>query len=402
MRKLAYIVEIESCEPVPDSDRLSVATMVGKGWQVVVGRDEFKPGDLCVYFEIDSYLPADDERYAFLRDRCLRKFVSKSGQLLDQGLRIKTVKLRGVLSQGLLMPIAAFVGSNRELQVSVRPADDDPTHDGMSVVTVGYSKRSDDGAAVDETVSTGCDLTALLRVRHFDEIQEALRPVDISATGGDTLAPFPSDYIPKTDEERVQNLGDWFSSMKGRLWEVTVKADGSSCTMFYAPGVDPEHPFGVCSRNRRIKPEDNNGTVPVMWQLAAKYGVERALREHHEQTGAEWAVQGEAVGPGIQSCRNRETQHEFKVFRIWDIGAQRFVAPAERRRFCERYGIPHVEVLAEAMDVFQEYPDVDSLLAFAEGKTAAGHEREGLVFKTVDEPFLSFKAVSNRYLLKQG
>ena len=109
-RKLASIVEIESCDPIPDTERLSVATMKGKGWKVVTGRDEFHRGDLAVYFEIDSYLPSGDERYAFLKDRCLKRFVSKSGNVLREGIRIKTIKLRGVISQGLLMPLSAFVG----------------------------------------------------------------------------------------------------------------------------------------------------------------------------------------------------------------------------------------------------------------------------------------------------
>ena len=108
MRKLATIVEIATCDPIPNTDRLSVATMKGKGWQVVVGRNEFKPGDICVYFEIDSFLDPNDERYAFLRDRCLRRFVSKGGNVLREGLKIKTIKLRGVISQGLLMPLAKF------------------------------------------------------------------------------------------------------------------------------------------------------------------------------------------------------------------------------------------------------------------------------------------------------
>ena len=110
-RKLASIVEIESCDPIPDTERLSVATMKGKGWKVVTGRDEFHSGDLAVYFEIDSYLPSEDERYAFLKDRCLKRFVSKSGNVLREGIRIKTIKLRGVISQGLLMPLSAFVHS---------------------------------------------------------------------------------------------------------------------------------------------------------------------------------------------------------------------------------------------------------------------------------------------------
>ena len=93
MRKLASIAEIASCDPIPDTERLSVATMAGKGWRVVTGRDEFRPGDLAVYFEIDSYLPPDDARYAFLHERCLKRFVSKGGGVLCASLEITHVQV---------------------------------------------------------------------------------------------------------------------------------------------------------------------------------------------------------------------------------------------------------------------------------------------------------------------
>ena len=108
MRKLVSIVTIATAEPIADSDRLDVVTMKGQGWRVVAGRGEFKPGDTAVYFEIDSALPADDERYAFLRDRCLRSWTDKHGRVLMQAIRIRTVKLRGVISQGLVMPVSLF------------------------------------------------------------------------------------------------------------------------------------------------------------------------------------------------------------------------------------------------------------------------------------------------------
>ena len=136
-RKLASIVTIASCDPIPDSDNLSVTRMAGKGWNVVTQRDEFKPGDMAVFFEIDSYLPADDPRYEFLKKRCLKKFVSKSGQTLKEGIRIRTCKLRGVISQGLLMPIAG-----------------------------NFPELCD---AVD-----GQDVTEKLKVEHYDEVAEAL------------------------------------------------------------------------------------------------------------------------------------------------------------------------------------------------------------------------------------
>ena len=363
-RKLASVVEIASCGPIPETERLSVAKMVGKGWQVVVGRDEFKPGDKCVYFEIDSFIDPKDERFAFLRDRCLRKIVSKSGAVLREGLKIKTIKLRGVVSQGLIMPIDKF------------PEIAD--------------------------ANVGDDVTEALNVEHYDEVAEQLRPLTGSAMSGDAMGPFPS-MIPKTDEERIQNLGDWFQTMKGRVWQVTQKHDGTSCTIAYSPTIDQENPEIVCSRNQRLKPVDANGVVPVYWQMANKYKIIDRLRELYENSGRheEIAIQGEIVGPGINSDHNRENEHLFYAFRAWRIPEQRFFIPSHLVDLCKTMGIPHVNVIKEKFGFFDEITTMEDALAFADGKTPEGHAREGVVCKTVDDgPYASFKIVSNKYLLK--
>ena len=94
-------------------------------------------------------------------------------------------------------------------------------------------------------------------------------------------------------------------------------------------------------------------------------------------------------------------ERSFRVFRVWDIENQCYVPSSERVALCEKLGIPHVPVIAAAMDVFSELPDVDAVLRYTEGVTENGHEREGLVFKEVNTSYpRSFKAVSNRYLLK--
>ena len=359
-RKLASVVRIATCDPIPDTDKLSVATMEGKGWKVVTGRDEYKAGDLAVYFEIDSYLPVDDDRYAFLKERCLRKFMSKSGTLLKQGLKIKTIKLRGVVSQGLLIPMSAYPELSGKFNV-------------------------------------GDDLTEVLNVEHYDEVKDALAPQTGVSIPFDSYGQFPSEFIPKTDEERIQNLGDYFTKMKGRTFEITAKFDSSSCTMIYAPKTFPDRPFRVCSRNQDLKP---NGCP--MWSIAEKQMVKEALLSMYEDTGHEFALQGELVGPGVNSNRDMYTEHDWYVFRIWDITDQKFVEPDERRSMCHDYGIKHVQVIGTHVDVFDKFLTEEDLLKFAEGKTERGHEREGLVFKADDgkEPFVSFKAVSNRYLLK--
>lgn len=384
-RKLASIVEIETCNPIPDTERLSVATMKGKGWKVVTARDEFKPGDLACYFEIDSFLPADDERYTFLRDRCFRKFVSKGGNVLREGIRIKTIKLRGVISQGLLMPIDKFP--------EIKERMPDEYHINLS---------DDDNCISPELESLiGANVTKLLKVEHYDEVKEQLQPAMGNPISADAMGRFPSSWIPRTDEERLQNLGDWFEKMKGRRWQVSVKHDGTSCTIAFSPTIDFEEPNIVCSRNLRLKRETTNGTIPIYWQMAEKYGILNKLSEL-QLAGEEYAVQGEVVGPGINGDRNKEMEYQFRCFRIWDIKGQKYLNPNETFRLCKELDIPHVQVIETDFPFFDRIATMDEALKFAEGKTAEGNDREGVVLKTIDDgDYASFKIVSNRYLMKQ-
>ena len=190
---------------IPWSDTLSVASMQGKGWQVVIGRDSLKPGDRAVYFEIDSALPPTDARFDFLKEKCLKTW-SFNGEVLKQTIRIKTMKIRGVVSQGLLMPLIEFP----ELA----------------------------------TLPDGEDVSARLGVEHYDEVAAPFRAFDGTLrVSGDALGEFP-ELIPKTDEERIQNLTDCFETMKGKLFEVTSKDDGCSMTVYFSPSHFPDAPEG--------------------------------------------------------------------------------------------------------------------------------------------------------------
>lgn len=415
MRKLAYIAEVSSVEPIEGADRLEQVMLKGHGWKIVTAKGDFSVGDLGVMFEIDSYLPIEDERYAFLKERCLKRFVSKSGNVLREGIRIKTCKLRGVVSQGLLMPLSAFVGKEILVENNLAEPKDVVAEDGKPVTkeeldgvyisTLYYLKDiTEEGGAptiqkVD--VGVGSDLTELLHVEHYDEVKEQLQPQTGSAISGDAMGRFPSDFIPKTDEERIQNLGDWFGSMKGRKWQVSCKHDGTSCTIAYSPKIDFEEPAIVCSRNLRLKRATASGTVPIYWQMALKYNILGKLAEALVG-GMEYAIQGEIVGPGINGDRNRETETTFKCFRIYDIANQKFLNPNETVAFCKEFDIPHVDIIATDFPFFDEITTMDDALKFAEGKTKEGNEREGVVCKTCDDgQYASFKIVSNKYLMKQ-
>lgn len=433
-RKLASVVEIGELLPIEGADKIEVAIPKGKGWKVVVGKGDFSVGDLAVFFEIDSYLPADDERYAFLRDRCLRRFVSKSGNVLREGLKIKTIKLRGVISQGLLMPLDKFP----EILARVRDFKPEYVREGCisDAELVGkvflvetaeeYNARKDkedsDYCAENPGIPppprmpyttdaeedyevwrhyccplVGADVTKVLRVEHYDEVKEQLQPETGSPISADAKGNFPTDYCPKTDEIRLQACTDYFETQKGKLFEVTEKRDGSSISFGYCPLIDAEEPFMVCSRNLRLKQVKADGTVPMMWKLVQDSGFEEKCK-----TVPNLMFQAEFCGCGVNKNRDKLNRYTIEVFRIYDVAKQEFVEAGERKVLCDRLQIPHVPIIEARMDVFNRFHTIDEILPFADGKTARGNPREGLVFKEVGTTHpCTFKVVSNRYLLSE-
>ena len=202
---------------------------------------------------------------------------------------------------------------------------------------------------------------------------------------------FPS-RIPKTDQERVQNLSVELEEWKAAklTWEVTEKLDGSSMTVYMIDGE-----VGVCSRNLDLKPNPDNS----LWATAYKNEIDVKLI----QSLSNLAIQGELVGNGIQGNMYKMRDQEFYVYDIYDIDAGRYFTPAERVAYCKAWDIKHVPVFKS--DFMLSTETVADLLQMAEGKsvmgTIAGPEREGLVYKC-NERQVSFKAISNRFLLKSG
>lgn len=340
MRKLATIRKIEAISPIPNADAIEVAH-VG-GWCVVVKKDEFKVNDLAVYLEIDSWVPHD-----------LAPFLSKGVEPREfngvKGERLRTVKLRGQISQGLL------------LSLSVLPH------------ALGFDY------ATDKTVGED--------VSHWLGIQKYEAPVP-AQLAGEVRGMFPTK-IPKTDQERIQNLTveleEWRAA--GLSWEVTEKLDGTSMTV-YTDGDDE----GVCSRNLNLKETQSNS----LWRAANRAQLVEKLRS----TGRNLALQGELVGEGVQGNRYKIRGQEFYLYDIYDIDRGRYLQPRERRLLARTLDIAHVPVLTEAEVL--EVCTVEHILKWAEGvATQGGMEREGIVFKC-NEREVSFKAISNKFLLKGG
>lgn len=350
MRKLATIRRIDDIRPIPDADAIMCA-VIG-GWTVVIRKDEFKVGDLAVYLEIDSWVPHD-----------LAPFLSKGKEPREyegvKGERLRTIRLRGQLSQGLLLPI---------------------THD----IEVGWSHTffNFEGA---RPLEEGDDVSAVLGILKW----EAPIPAELA---GNVAGVFPS-FIPKTDQERIQNLTSEFYkswTLNPLRWEVTEKLDGSSVTIFHTAEGD----FGVCSRNWELLESESNS----LWKVARDNDLESKLRD----LGLAIALQGELIGPGIQGNRYQLKKHEFHLFDAYNIADKRYLNTYERHSLADKLGIKHVPLLE--IRKFTTEDTVPGLLLEAENKSklCATAEREGLVFKCIDDPSLSFKAISNKFLLKGG
>ena len=341
-RKLASVVRLAQVEPLAAAPGLCRVSLEGRGWQVVVPEGVFAPGDRALYCEIDSVLPLTDVRFArFAQD------APASWRKGDGLLVVRSARLSGQLSQGALLPLGVFP-ELAELEI-------------------------------------GADVTARLGV--------TLERTDGAPAAAEWRGAFPG-FIPRTDEERIQNRLDLFRTMRGRFFEVTEKLDGASMTVFYSRLFQSGSPFRVCSRNRDLRATEES----PYWKVARKYDLCTKLRTW----ARELAFQGELVGPGINGNRGGLPALEWRVFRIWDIARACFLETTERRALCRRLGIPHVPVVDAACPVFDRYPTLATLLAHVDGVGASGAAREGLVFKEAGTTCpVSFKAVGNRYLLGQ-
>jgi RNA ligase (TIGR02306 family) len=342
-RKLATIRKIDSIDPIEGADAIEVAT-VG-GWKVVVKKGEYSVDDLAVYLEIDSWVPT-----------ALAPFLTKAGNSPKvfegvEGERLRTIKLRGQLSQGLLLPYL--------------------------VLEVEYEGNTGIG-----DWREGDDVTEALGILKWE------KPIP-AQLAGQVRGNFPS-LVPKTDQERVQNLVKEFNNeFQEDTWSVTEKLDGSSCTMY----LDDEDVFHVCSRNLDLKEDENNS----FWKVARKYDVEGIMRRNSMKG---MAIQGEMIGEGIQGNQYKVVL-DFYVYDMYNTHTGQYILPVQLKAACERIGLKHVPILAESITLVGS--SVSSVLADAEGKSQLnGSEREGIVFKSNSVHNRSFKAISNKWLLKTG
>lgn len=344
MRKLASIQRVVAVEPIEGADKIEKIRVLG--WQLVAKRGEFAAGDLCVYFEIDSVLP-DTEQFAFLW--------SKPGEVIPRpgSWKLRSKRMRGVLSQGLALP--------------------------LSVLPAGCDEHE------------GADVTAALGVSKWEPA--------IASSAREIAGAFPTHLFPKTDELRVQSVPEILEELRGVDCYAAVKMDGQSLTIAKVADDSGERLL-VCTRNYSLKDLPDS----PHWEVARRLSMADMLP-------AGFAVQGEFCGPAIQSNRLGLRDKAFYAFQVFDIAKQRYLDYDDFVQFCSTRNIPTVPVeWRGALNL-----DLAGVLAQADGTYPSGHPREGLVIRPTVErisPVLSaycgsparasFKVISNAYLLKIG
>jgi RNA ligase (TIGR02306 family) len=331
-RKLASVVKIVDIQPIVGADAIVVASV--KGWKVVVKVNEYKVGDLAVYYEIDSFLPIRPQ-FEFLRKSSYKRMGS------SEGFRLKTIRLRGQISQGLLTPIPEGISNPKE----------------------------------------GDDLTEALDIVKYE-------PPIPAQLAGKIKGTFPS-FIPKTDEIRIQNFESevGFSPVGERAY-VTEKLDGTSFTCYFNNGV-----FGVCGRNWELSETSDNS----LWRMANVLQLKEKMTKH----GKNIALQGELIGAGINGNLYGLSDHKLYFFTGYDIdkGRRMFFDELEWVLFgLQLQMVPLLEKYGFVIP--NESNIVDYMLKYAEGKSVLNMEvdREGVVVRGLEREF-SFKAISNTYLL---
>ncbi len=336
-RKLASIQVIADIRPIEGADAIEVARI--NNWDVVVAKNVgHKVGDHVVYCEIDSFLPVREE-FEFLRKSSFKRMGDQ------EGFRLKTIRLRGQVSQGLILPISIF---------------------------------GDFGW----TAYEGLDVTERLGIVKYE-------PPIPAELAGKVRGNFPG-FLRKTDEERVQNLTKDYTKWaeEGLDFYVTEKLDGSSATFYLNGDV-----FGVCSRNLDLEETEGN----TFWKVARELKLEEKLREN----GRNLAIQGELIGEGIQGNPYKIKGHTVRFFNAFDIDSQTYYGlPMFLALFEHQFKLEIVPLLT---NLTMKLPQtIDECLAFADGKSVLNDrfDREGVVFRTMDRT-VSFKAISNTFLLKE-
>src|SRR5260370_21127620 len=309
MRQLATIQIIKSLSPIPNADSIEKAEVLG--WEVVVKKNDFKVGDKVCFCEIDSVLP-DLPVFEFLRSK---KF------------RIKTCKLRGCVSQGIVFPLSTIKAVCPTFNINCNIGDD--VTDVLKII------KYDPEASLDIAEAQPKNSWILNKISFLKWKLFGIKPVSKGA--------FPTHLVTKTDEIRVQKMGSELEKREGQLVYVSEKLEGSSATFIYrrsgnwlAKLLGNDYIFQICSRNKIVYNSRSGGeTNHYLVQLAEKHNMLEALKKLNRNI----AVQGESLGPKIQGNIYKLPEHQFRVFIIYDLDTKKYLPFREAVKLTTELGL---------------------------------------------------------------
>lgn len=345
-RKLATIQRISELNPIPNADKIEVASVLG--WKVVVKKEQFKVGDLCVFVEIDSLLPQKPQ-FDFLQKS---KF------------RVRTIRLRGQVSQGLALPLTGEF-FNEDYNIGILGSE----------------------------ITAGADVTEALGIEKY-------LPQIPANVAGLVKGTFPS-FIPKTDETRVQVLQDVLNKYINTPCYVTEKVDGCSVTYYL------KDEFGVCSRNLELKETEDN----LLWKQARLNKIEEKLKLAKEKYGYNFAIQCELIGQGVQKNNLKIEGNKIPCFNVFNIDKYEYLPYTKFIEFCTVFDIETVPIVEK---VYNLENSIDRLVEKSKGFSELNNKvyREGIVIRPHNELVdlqmsslfnngrVSFKSINPDYLLK--
>ena len=358
VRKLATIRTISDIRPIKGADRIEVAQV--DGWECVVQKGEFNVGDTVVYVEIDSVLPERPE-FEFLRER---KF------------RVRTIKLRGQVSQGLVLP--------------------------LSILPSGYYGLGDDVTDILGIIKYDPEAQKEMQLLTTQKQQPKSKFVKFMMRFGwyrkvfgkpKRKGGFP-DWIVKTDETRIQNMPILFEHERDSCtpFSVTEKVDGQSATYFLRKITRRKYEFGVCSRNIRLMNPDNSS----YWTVAKEYNIENVLKSIIGKNDSV-VLQGEICGPGIQGNKYKLDGYKLFVFNL--IYPNKSCTTEEIAQIVDPFYLKTVPIIEEG----RVLPDtIADLVDYSKGQSVVygRQKREGVVMRN-NTLHISFKVINPDFLLAE-
>lgn len=366
-RKLSHVEKVVAVNPIENADNIVCVQTLG--WFCVAKKiDNIKVGDYVNYIEIDSITPMTPF-FTFMAER---KY------------RVRTIKLRKQISQGLVISYDNFLQILKELGKEKEKYKWEEGFDTTELLNITkYESPSDKEQNFTPKKNHNPIIKFLTRFSWYRKLFKT------------KSKSFPN-WISKTDEERIQNIPQILLNTDND-WYVTEKLDGQSATYWYIHKFIPE--FGICSRTVRKFEFDNSN-----WSKVAKqFNIKKILKNQK----LDIAIQGEILAPKIQGGKYHNNEKhidslqfpfDFYIFNIYDIKNKRYFSLKQMQEFSKQTGLKLVPILETNRSLIN---NLQEIINYSDGKsTLADTLREGLVWRKQDQS-ISFKVISNKFLLKE-